>query len=219
MGFGLSFGLSPSPYAATADMLARNVNPWPRLCWMVGGLFAGATILYVLLQTFNPASLVSGMQNRIDDDLFNRMIDLIAGIVFLAMGGAIALWAILVRRLPHRPPKPPKQNTHMFNYFTLGLGSAVVGFTTLPIMYLIGRIITHLTPDPLLRLLAYAVFLFALGAPFFVLAWVWQFFPGWSARITKFYDSALQRDYRWLGAVLLFATGLVFLWLSFFARR
>lgn len=216
VGFGLSLGLNPALYGATADLLARGETPWSRLSWMAGGLFVGATILYVLFQTFNPTSFVSAVQHRVNDAVFNRTVDLIAGIVFVLLGVAIAMWALRVKQLPSREPKPPKQHTHMLGYFAIGVSSAVIGFTTLPIMYLVGRITTGLSADFVPRLLAYAVFLVALAAPFFALAWVWRRFPNATGRITDLYTRALHWDYRWLLAAVSIVAGLVFLALATF---
>lgn len=219
IGLGFSLGLNPALYGATADMLARNVPAVPRLSFMIGGLYVGATVLFVLFQSFNPTSFVSVLQGRLDTAIMTRTVDLIAGVVFVLLGVGVAIWAIRVKELPRRAPKQPKTNAHMLNYFAIGVSSAIIGFTTLPIMYLVGRIVTSLGTLFVPRLLAYAVFLLALGAPFFAIAWVWRRFPQLTTRITEFYTRALRWDYRWFGAGVSVLIGLVFFALAVFARH
>lgn len=77
-GFGLSLGLNPALYGATADMLARGLPVRARLAFMISGLWVGTTALFLVLQTFNPTSLVSTIKHRAQDELFNRTVDLTA---------------------------------------------------------------------------------------------------------------------------------------------
>lgn len=227
VGFGLSLGLNPALYGATVDMLARDANPWPRLGWMTAGLFAGATLLYALLQTFNPTSLVSALRGRVDEAVFNRTVDLIAGVVFLLLGAALTAWAMRARRPSEppstppasTPPAPTRRQTRLGGYFLIGLSSSIIGFTTLPIMYLTGRVVTGLSPELLPRALAYAVFLLALAAPFFAIAGIWRGLPRLSARIADLYSRALHWDHRWIGAALCALSGLLCLALVVFAPR
>ena len=230
VGFGLSLGLNPALYGATVDMLAREANPWPRLSWMTAGLFAGATVLYALLQTFNPTSLVSALRGRVDEAVFNRTVDLVAGVAFLLLGAALAAWAMRARgarRLsaqpstppPPTPPAPSKRQTRLSGYFLIGLSSSIIGFTTLPIMYLTGRVVTGLSPELLPRALAYSVFLLALAAPFFAIAGIWRGLPRLSARISDLYSRARHWDHRWTGAALCALSGLLCLALVVFAPR
>lgn len=227
VGFGLSLGLNPALYGATVDMMARDVNPWPRLSWMTAGLFAGATLLYALLQTFNPTSLVSALRGRVDEAVFNRTVDLIAGIAFLLLGAALAAWAMRARRASESPSTPPastpptpsRRQTRLSGYFLIGLSSSIIGFTTLPIMYLTGRVVTGLSAELLPRALAYAIFLLALAAPFFAIAGIWRGLPRLSARISDLYTRARHWDHRWTGAALCALSGLLCLALVVFAPR
>lgn len=217
-GFGLAMGLNPALYAATGDLLARNVNVARRLGWMLLGLGVGATALLLIFRSFDPTTLVSSLQGSLDTALLNRTIDLVVGIIFLVSAVSVLIWRARVHNFPKTGKAPSKPRASNAGYFLLGLG-ACIGFTTLPIMYLTGRLLHSLTADDLLRVAAYAVFLVALAAPFLVLAWVWTKIPSVTARIVGFYSKAAVWDYRRTLAVLLAVAGILFLWLALFAPR
>lgn len=219
VGFGLTLGLNPALYGATADMLARNVQVAARMTWMVAGLATGATALFALLQTFDPTDLVTAVRGDVDAALLSRTVDLIVGAVFLLAAVPIAWWALRVPNRPARPERVRAQSARAISYFPLGLSCAVVGFTTLPIMYMTGRVTAGLSDDIGLRLAAYAVFLVALVGPFLALAWIWSRFPAISGRVTALYARAMHGDYRWLSAAILAVAGLVFIGLGLFAER
>jgi hypothetical protein len=218
VGFGLTMGLNPALYGATADMLARNMHVAARMSWMVAGLATGATALFALLQTFDPTNLVIAIRGDVDTALLSRVVDFVVGAIFLAIAALIAWW---VFRVPTRPIRPARraQNAPAITYFPLGLSCAVIGFTTLPIMYMTGRVTAGLTSHLGLRLAAYAVFLVALVGPFLVLAWIWSRFPTISRHVTEFYARITHGDYRWASAALLGVAGLVFIGLGLFAER
>jgi cytochrome c biogenesis protein CcdA len=218
VGFGLMMGLNPALYGATADMLARNTRVASRMSWMLLGLAAGATVLYVLLQSFNPTSLVNAVEQEAGTLVLSRTIDVIAGAVFLAAGVAVAVWRL---RVPVRTTraKPAKTRAHSWSYFLLGLSCSIIGFTTLPIMYMTGRVAAQVTEHPLLRLAAYAVFLVALAAPFILLAAAWSRFPGTAARVTRIYTRLTHLDYRWIYAAVLGLGGIACIAFGLFAGR
>ena len=218
IGFGLAIGVNPALYGATADMLARDVDAAPRLRWMVGGLAVGATILVLIFHSFDPSRIVAASQGKLDAALVNRAIDVFTGVMFVLSAVAVVWWKIRVPTLPTKQSKPAKQRSGAFSYFFLGLG-ACIGFTTLPIMYLTGRLISGISTSLVVWLLAYGVFLIALAAPFFTLAWVWSRVPKLTQRITEFYARARLWDYRRVLAILLAAVGLVFFGLALFAHR
>lgn len=218
VGFGLAIGVNPALYGATADMLARDVDAGPRLRWMVGGLAVGATILVLIFHSFDPSRIVAASQGKLDAALVNRTIDLMTGALFVLAAAAVLWWKFRVPVLPAAAPKAPKQHSGSFSYFFLGLG-ACIGFTTLPIMYLTGRLISGISTNFVVWALAYAVFLVALAAPFFALAWVWSRVPRLTARITDFYARARTWDYRRLLAILLGIVGLLFFALALFVHR
>lgn len=219
IGFGLTMGANPALYGATADMLARKVRPLPRLSWMVGGLVLGATILYVVFQSFNPTSFVNVLRHKLDSALLSRAVDLGLGVCFLLLALIMLVWVLRVRTLPERPAKAPKQHAHMSGYFVIGFGSSFIGFTPLPILYLTGRITTNLSPDWAPRLIAFAVFLVALGGPFFLLAWLWQRFPTLTERITGFYQRAQHWDYRLLSAAIFMLAGVAAIIFAFLPHQ
>lgn len=209
VGFGLMMGLHPALYGATADMLAREVKIAHRLPWMMAGLAAGATLLVLIFQSFDPTNLVALLEHRVDEALLNRVVDLVAGSVFIIGAVIVALWRLRVPELPHHPPKAPPESAQPLGYFVIGFSSAVIGFTTLPVMYLTGRVAVGLAEDLAGRLLAYGVFLIALCGPFFAIAWIWSRFPALSRRVSALYAIVLRLDYRPAFAVLLAFSGTV----------
>lgn len=220
IGFGLALGLNPALYGATADTLARNQNIKIRLFWLLAGLVAGATVLVLVLHSFNPTNFVTAARGHVDAAVLNRTVDLVAGVILLAGAATMAVWASRVREPPRRKKKrEPKQNARPFSLFALGFGSAIIGFTTLPIMYLTGRLIVSLSSDPIIWLAAYAVFLAALVAPFVSLAWTWSRFPATTQNLTALYQRLLQWDFRWVAAAVMALGGLVLLGLAVFVHR
>jgi hypothetical protein len=217
VGFGLTMGFNPALYGATADMLARNKQVAARMGWMVAGLVTGATVLFALFQSFNPTALVAVLQGDVDRALLSRAVDIVVGSVFVIAAAVLAAWALRVPTRPGRPQRVHAPDAPSITYFPLGLSCAIVGFTTLPIMYMTGRITTGLTDDIALRLAAYAVFLLALVGPFLALAWLWSRFPGVSGRVSSLYARAMHTDFRWASAAILAAGGLVFIGLGVFA--
>lgn len=146
-------GLTPALYAATGDLLARGVDVAKRLGWMLLGLAAGATVLLLIFRSFDPTTLVTTFRGNLDAALLNRTIDLIVGVIFLISVAVVLVWRARVRDFPTKTKAPAKPRASAPAYFLLGLG-ACVGFTTLPIMYLTGRLIHGLTSDDLLRSVA-----------------------------------------------------------------
>ncbi|TQK20093.1 hypothetical protein FBY40_2614 [Microbacterium sp. SLBN-154] len=218
IGLGLALGLNPALYGATADMLARNTQVPARMAWMVGGLATGATILFVALQSFNPANLVTAAERDADALALSRTVDLIAGAVFLAAAIGVAVWRLIVPRRAEGG-HPTSGRAHPGSYFWLGLSCSIVGFTTLPIMYTTGRVTAGISDELVPRILAYAVFLLALIAPFVLLAGVWSRLPGAAAFVTRTYDRLIHLDYRWTYAVVLAAAGVACLVFGLVAGR
>lgn len=217
-GFGVTMGMNPALYGATVDMLARTKNPVVRLSWMIGGLAVGATILFFVLQGLNPTHLVNLAEQELDKALLNEITDLVAGALFILGGIGTAIWRIKVPTRKRKPAKTPKEGAGLGGYFVLGLGAAIIGFTTLPIMYLTGRIVTAATTDLLLRAGLYAVFLLALAAPFVLLAFVWSRFPKFAAKFQLWYTKILSSDYRFLLAGVFVLVGLIFVGLALWPR-
>lgn len=206
VGLGLTLGLNPALYGATAEMLAQNTRVPSRMAWMIGGLATGATLLYVLLQSFDPTEFVAAAQRRTTEAVLDRQVDLAAGAVFLAGAIAVAWWKV---RVPTRvrPSKTVKSHAHAWSFYVLGVSCSVIGFTTLPIMYMTGRVADGVSDHPLLRWLAYAVFLVALAAPFVLLATAWLHFPTTAARVNRVYTHVIEMDHRWVYAAVLGVAG------------
>ena len=207
VGLGLTLGLNPALYGATADMLAQNVRVVPRMAWMVAGLATGATILYLALQSFDPTEFVTAAERNATTAVLDRRVDLAAGALFLAGAVAVAVWRLRVpvRRVRARATK---SRAHSWSYYVLGVSCSIIGFTTLPIMYMTGRIADGVSDHPALRWAAYVIFLVALAAPFVLLATAWLHFPATAARVNGYYVRAIDMDHRWLYAGVLGLAGL-----------
>ncbi|MDX2355445.1 GAP family protein [Dietzia sp. PP-33] len=219
VGFALALGLSPTLYGATADILARNQNVRARLTWLLSGLASGATVLVLLLHGFDPATLVAEAHHRGDAMVEDRRVDLIVGVVLLVAAAAMALWVRIVPDAPGGPTRDIDKNAPPASMFVLGFSSAIVGFTTFPIMYLTGRLVASLSTDPLLRLVAYSVFLVALVAPFILLAWLWSRFPVAARKVTAVYERMLGWDFRRVALVVLTLGGVLLLGFTVLAHR
>lgn len=219
IGFGLALGLNPALYGATADTLARNQNVRARLTWLLTGLAVGATVLVLVLHGLNPADLMSTVQQRGDAVVENRIVDLVVGTLMLVGAAAMALWVGLVPEVPRKPARESDENSAPASLFLLGFSSAIVGFTTLPIMYLTGRLVASLSSDLVLRLVAYAVFLAALVGPFVVLAWLWSRFPAATQKVTDLYGKVLAWDSRRVACVVMAFGGLSLLGFAVFWHR
>lgn len=211
VGLGLGLGLNPALYGATVDMLARTENPVRRLIWMLGGLFVGATALFFVLQGLNPNHFIGVLKQDLKADVLNRIVDAIAGGLFFLGGIAVIVWKVRVPVAHKRAAKAPKEHSGLWSYFVLGLGSSVIGFTTLPIMYLTGRVVMGATHNLELRIALFALFLLALASPFVLLAVVWSRFPKFSHAFQDVYTKALGRDYRYLIGGLSVAVGAGFI--------
>ncbi|MCT2084876.1 hypothetical protein M3D75_01965 [Microbacterium enclense] len=207
VGLGLSLGLNPALYAATTSVLAQNTRIASRIGGMIVGLALGATALYFLLQTFDPTALVSAAEERASAAVRDARVDAIAGALFLVGAASVVVWKV---RAPARPPRPAAAapRTRPWSYVALGLACSVVGFTTLPIMYMTGRVTEGLSADPALRLAAFAVFLAALAAPFAGLAGAWTLFPSAATTVNGAYARLARTDHRWLYAGVLAAVAL-----------
>lgn len=223
-GFGLAMGLNPTLYAATADMLARNVKVSQRLAWMLIGLAAGATVLLFIFHSFDPTNIVAAFRGRVDAALVNRTVDVVVAAAFIISAVLVIVWKIRAPALrakspkTSKTPKTSKPRSSAYGYFFLGI-SACIGFTTLPIMYLTARLITTLTTDVVLRPVAYGIFLIGLAAPFVALVWVWSRMPTLTERVTGFYAKAMAWDYRGALMVLLLLAAVLFLGLAVFGYR
>lgn len=206
VGLGLTLGLNPALYGATADMLAQNTRVASRMAWMVAGLAVGATVLYLVLQSVDPTEFVAAAERQTTDAVLDRGVDLAAGAVFLLGAAAMTVWKL---RTPVRRAhvKPVATRAHAWSYAVLGASCSVIGFTTLPIMYMTGRVADGVSDHPLLRWLAYGVFLVALAAPFVLLATAWTRFPTAAARVNRVYTHVIDMDHRGVYAAVLGVAG------------
>lgn len=217
-GLGLTLGLNPALYAATVDALAQNTRVATRVGGMIGGLFVGATALYLALQSFDPTALVAVAEERANDAVRDARVDAIAAAVFLLAALAILGWRVRqpVRAVKATASTPPR--SRVWSSFVLGLGCSIIGFTTLPIMYMTGRVTDGVTGDPVLRIAAFAVFLVALALPFAGMAGLWSFFPDAGRRVSAVYARVSHADHRLLAAAVLAAAGVACLVLAVMPR-
>ncbi|PTM88746.1 Sap-like sulfolipid-1-addressing protein [Dietzia psychralcaliphila] len=219
VGFGLALGFSPVLYGATADILGRNQNVRARLTWLLSGLVTGATVLALVLHGLNPANLLAQVHDRTDAVVENRFVDLTVGVILLLVAAGMALWVQIVPDAPPRKVREPDQNAPPASLFVLGFSAAIVGITTLPIMYLTGRLVESLSTDPFLRLIAYSVFVVALVEPFVLLAWIWSRFPVATTKVTEAYGRMLAWDFRWVACALMTFGGLLLIGFTLFVHR
>jgi cytochrome c biogenesis protein CcdA len=219
LGFALSMGSHPATYGATADMLARKTRWLPRVSWMSAGLITGATFLFVLFQFINPESFLHSLEGRVDRTLHSRTIDLTVGSILLLAAAAVVTWRLVQRELPATATKEVNPRARFAGYFVVGLSSSIVGFTTLPVMYLTVRVVSSVSPHLIPRVVAFAVFLFFLVAPFFALGILWTRIPTLAEKIYITYQRALHWDFRWLLAGFLTAAGVALLILGLVTPR
>ncbi|WP_053352602.1 hypothetical protein [Leucobacter musarum] len=214
VGFALSMGSHPATYGATADMLARNTRWLPRLASMSIGLIIGTTLLFTLFRFFDPSSFVHVWLRRVGIVIALPRTDLIIGCICIAGALAVAVWKL---RQPRRAPRAagdpeasrvPRSDATFAAYFVIGLSSSIVGFTTLPVMYLTGQVVSQISAHLVPRALAYAIFLSALIGPFFAIALAWSRLPTLSARVSRAYRSVLAWDLRWALCGFLLVVGL-----------
>lgn len=209
MGLALSIGVHPATYGATIDMLARKINWFPRLCWMTAGLATGATVLFVVFQFVNPHRLVVRAEHSVKHVIADHVVDLVVGVLCLVSAGVVVGWRLLQRELPLHERSELKSDAQMTAYFVIGVSSSIVGFTTLPVMYLTTRVVSGLSPVLAPRVVGYLIFLVVLVAPFFVIAVVWTKVPKLTDKIHAAYVRALRWDYRFVLAGVLAIIGLL----------
>lgn len=229
VGLGLALGMSPALYGATADTLARGSHIRSRLTWLLSGLVAGATVLVVVLRGLDPAHFVAQVRSRGDALVEDRMVDLTAGVMLLVAACVVAVWvwAVPDRTRPQDAASSsgegaasgPGSDGPSPTLFLVGFGSSIIGVTTLPIMYLTGRVVAGVSPDLLLRAAAYLVFVVALVAPFIALAWLWTRFPAATRKVTAAYDRVLAWDPRITGVVIMAVGGIAMVAVGLLGHR
>ena len=219
IGFALTLGTHPATYGATVDMLARKTRWLPRVLWMSIGLIVGATTLFTLFQFVNPDAFVHRLVGDLDRFALNHTVEIVVGVGCLLAASGVGIWRLAQPKLSVKTPQEPKSQSLFAGYFVIGFSAAIVGFTTLPVMYLVGRIVTGLSPHLGIRAAGYGVFLFFLVAPFFVIALLWTRFPALTQRVYPIYMRALAWDYRWWVAGLLAVCGVGLLGYALFIHR
>lgn len=219
IGFALALGTHPATYGATVDMLARNTRWLPRVLWMSVGLIVGATILFTLFQFVNPDGFAKELLEEFDRIALNRTVEIVVGAGCLIAGVGVGVWRLIRPTLRLKTLQKPKSQSLFAGYFVIGLSAAIVGFTTLPVMYLVGRVVTGLSPHLGIRAAGYGIFLFFLVAPFFLISVIWTRFPALTKRVYPIYMRALAWDYRWWVAALLAGAGVCLLGYALFLHH
>lgn len=219
LGLGLVMGFSPTLYGYTLHQLTRSRPASVRS--MVIGLVAASTLLVVVFQFFDPTNLTKLLRHRIDALLLARGVDIAAGICLVAAG---TVMLILRRDDRAGSPRDPARlrvprNAAAMRYprvraALVGFGNTLIGFSGVATMYLVGRVASQVSDRLLLRALAYCVFLVTLVAPYLLVTWAWDRYPGFARRVRGGYAWVVDRDFKGPIAVGLLIVGAALLGLG-----
>jgi hypothetical protein len=208
---GLTFGFSPPLYGVTLHLLVRGGSPRRSIIFLTTGMCLAATLLLLIFRGFDPTTLVDVLRIGVERLLVQTIVDVVSG--FLLVVAGFTMLAV-VRRRPRRGRKPARkaaENEHPRSMITIGFLNTAIGFVPPVTMYVTGRVIAGATPFIELQLIAYAVFLAAVIAPYLAAGYVWRRLPRFGARMNRAYARLLRRDLRPLVAWGLVAAGIVFL--------
>lgn len=209
LGLGLVMGTSPTLYAIVVRLLTTSRRPDTAIRWIALGVAIGTTVLLLAFRVVDPETLTAMITDRTEKLLVSRGVDLVAGLVLLALG---LREASRLRRL-RRPPKPkaPPTDLRPRRLILTGMANAMIGVSSMATMYVTGRLIASASHDLLIQLLLYAIFLVAVVGPYLLLARSWVRFPAMAHRITRVFDRLTTMDTRPLLTGGLLLAGLVFL--------
>lgn len=212
LGLGLVMGTSPTLYAIVMKVLSSATDPTTALRWIMVGVGLGTTVLLLVFRVVDPETITAMVADRAEKLLVRRLVDLVAGAVFLAL----AVRALLRLRRPRRPPVPaaPPRRERPGPMVLTGLANAVIGVSGMATMYVTGRVIASASRDLLVDLGLYAVFLVAVVGPYLVLGALWERFPALGRRITSLTERLAGIDTRPLLVIGLFLAAAVFLLLG-----
>lgn len=214
VGLGLVMGASPTLYAIVMRVLTTATDPVTAVRWITVGVGAGTTVLLLLFRVIDPETLTALVADRAGKLLVRRVVDLVAGAVFLVL----AIRAVLGLRRPERPTKPaaPPRLERPGPMFLTGLANALIGVSGMATMYVTGRVLASASRDPLVLLVLYAVFLVAVVGPYLLLSVLWHRFPVLGHRVTALTGRLAAIDTRPLLVAALFLAAAVFLLLGIF---
>lgn len=231
LSLGLVMGFSPTLYGYTLHALTRRTSATRAIVGMVAGIAVASTAMVLLFQFFDPDNLAALLRHRIGSLLLERGVDLAAGVVLLLGGFAVLL---LNREGRMRPSRPPREHDvpvasrwdaadegkvgavsgDWRRGFLFGLANTFIGLSGVATMYITGRVASGVSPDLLLRAVAYLPFLITLVGPYLLLLWAWDRYPALAAAITRDYDRVSKLDLRRPAGIALLIAGAVFLAMS-----
>lgn len=212
VSIGVFMGFSPLLVAVSLGLLARVKRAIRALTFLLLGLIIGATFILLVLQVFDPRSLQAVLSNDVEKLAVRSSVDLTAGTLFLIV--AVIMWLRLKK--PPRPKKPPKElQGKPWEMTLIGFSDTVFAFSGFATMYVVARILRSISDDAAVRVLAYAIFVIAMVAPYVLLAWAWKRFPTISSAIVRFFSRVAAADYRPWAAGVTLLIGAIFVGLGF----
>lgn len=209
---GVLMGFSPLLIAMSLNVLARVRRAIRALTFLLLGLIMGATFILLVLQVFDPRSLQAVLSNDIEKLAVRSSVDLTAGTLFII--AAVIMWLQMKR--PPRPKKPLKEpQGKPWEMTLIGFSDTVLAFSGFATMYVVARILRSVSDHDAVRVLAYAIFVAAMVAPYVLLAWAWKRFPTVSSAIVRFFSRIATVDYRPWATGLTLLIGVIFIGLGF----
>lgn len=210
LGLGLTMGFSPTLYGMELHLLVHDRQAVSGIHWMVGGLFAGSTILFLLFQAVDPENLERLLRYRADSLLLRRWVDVVAGSLLIIAAAVLArrIKTDRLRPSPHRTHRTPAKPWHGF---LIGMSNTVLGVSGVATMYVTGRVVAAAAAALPVRALFYAIFVVTLVGPYLLVAHLWRDFPRLAARVSHGYERIAHRDIRKPVAAALALVGLAFI--------
>lgn len=239
LAVGLFMSFSPTLYAVVFHELNASRNAARMIRALAIGLGLGVALLLALFRFLDPGTLTRWVLDGIEALLVRRGVDIVAGVVLLALAGVTwrrghphpdepdeassgdsgndaglapeAAGAIALSGPPAPGPDGLARAGHPWGMFGFGVVSAGLSTNRLVIIYTTSRAVVDLTPHLLAELVLYAVFLTGLVTPYLLADWGWRRFPRASASIHRLYLRLTSWNMRPLGVALLVVAGGFFL--------
>ncbi len=220
---GLVMGFSPTLYGICFLYLVKGAPGRRAVVWVSAGLALGCTLLFGLYQ-FADASVISTyLTSHVRQFVVQRYVDLAAGVLLLASAALLAARSHKDRTSKVNIPSSgdgeaaadkssrDHDDCSPRTAAALGFTNAYFGSSGFATMYIVARVISTVSPHPLVHGLVYLAFIPTLVGPYLLLAWGWARWPGMATSLTQIYDRIVHRDYHKLLVVGLLIAGLIFL--------